>query len=307
MPVSQPTNTSTNASLDNKQKETKTTAKSKKSKSWSTLIKKNSTSKIPKAKVPSTRKQAKHTTTNGNKESSDKASNPISTQKAPVRWEDDKNKKGESAMSILLKWITTFGNWKQYKDGNIVKKTKIQLVIDYLAENGIDPQKIGAVADKNFTKGSDWLNRTGQGVMLDLGAEKEQNGWTDYHPKFLEQKNTHIEGVWDKSTWLSSTNSAIQTHPDFSLECLGYTAHELAHLQVSGKNSALASQNTSIGPLWSCKGHKPGVETQANQIIALKESEIPSALSKLEKQFVENKHDDHDMKDAIKDLKTGFL
>jgi hypothetical protein len=143
-PVSQPTNPL--PSLENNQMKSKTPAKSKKGKTRSSSTQKASTSKIPKARTPSARKQAKRTTTTGTDESSDGASNPTATRRP--RWEDDKNQKGESAMSLLLKWITTYGNWQRYKDGNIVKRTTIQLVIDYLAENGIAPRKIGAVADK---------------------------------------------------------------------------------------------------------------------------------------------------------------
>ncbi|KAH9815488.1 hypothetical protein DFH28DRAFT_892657, partial [Melampsora americana] len=68
--------------------------------------------------------------------------------KAPVRWEDNKNEKGESALSLPLNWITTYSNWARYKNRNIVKKNTIEHVIQYLAENGIAPWKVNAVLDK---------------------------------------------------------------------------------------------------------------------------------------------------------------
>ncbi|KAH9820969.1 hypothetical protein DFH28DRAFT_923419 [Melampsora americana] len=95
--------------LENNPKKSKTPAKSRKGKSRSLSTQKTSTSKIPKAKTPSARKQVKCTTTTGTDESSNDASNPAATQRP--RWEDDKNEQGESAMSLLLKWITTYGNW----------------------------------------------------------------------------------------------------------------------------------------------------------------------------------------------------
>ncbi|KAH9815618.1 hypothetical protein DFH28DRAFT_829005, partial [Melampsora americana] len=118
--------------------------------------------------------------------------------KAPVRWEDDKNDQGESAMSLLLKWITTYGNWAQYKDGNFVKKTTVEGLIDYLADNGIARCKVNTVMDKisnleqSFHNASDWLNGTGQGVMLDLEAEKVQNSWDDNHPEYLARQKSRI-------------------------------------------------------------------------------------------------------------------
>ncbi|KAH9817059.1 hypothetical protein DFH28DRAFT_962987 [Melampsora americana] len=238
----------------------------KKRKSQSSSTQKATTSKISKGKSPLTGNQKKNCKNNNPDEPLNETVDPPSTRKAPVRWEDDKNDQGESAMSLFLKWITTYGNWARYKDRNFVKKMTVEGLIDYLADNGIARRKVNTVMDKisnlkqSFHNASNWLNGTGQGVMLDLEAEKVQNSWYDNHPEYLACQKSRIEdyvrkyhckyyyelepvmGTCDKSTRILSANSVKQSHPDESLECLGLTTKDTINSQVDENNSQVLDE-----------------------------------------------------------------
>ncbi|KAH9807194.1 hypothetical protein DFH28DRAFT_1140014 [Melampsora americana] len=189
-----------------------------------------STRKATSSKIP------KSDSTNKSKGKKTKNSNDGgSTRKAPVYWEDEKNEKGESAISVLLNWITTYGIWTRYKDKNLVKSRTVEEIIDYLAKHGFYGRDVknveGKISDleSKFNRAVEWLNGTGQGVKDGIEAEKEKNGWADNNPEYLNRKKSliedyvvnhkckyyyaieHILGSRDKGTRLDSASSAISS------------------------------------------------------------------------------------------------
>ncbi|KAH9816166.1 hypothetical protein DFH28DRAFT_217583 [Melampsora americana] len=174
-------------------------------------------------------------------------------RKPPVRWEDQKNEKGESAISILLNWITTYENWSLYKSNNNYRSKTLEIITAYLVENGIHDRSGKIVASKiglletQFNEAKRWIDQSGQGAMDCLEAEKEKNGWEDEDPAYVARKkllvDSYIEarckyywqlepvmGQRDKATRLASVNSAQRDNPNDSLACLGLTENE-SHLQ----------------------------------------------------------------------------
>ncbi|KAH9817442.1 hypothetical protein DFH28DRAFT_1124079 [Melampsora americana] len=329
----------------NSKKEGKTRSSSSRKASSSTSLKARTTSrKNPKLTSSTT---AEDTPATGSSE----------TRKAHVRWEDDKNEKGESAMSLLLNWITTYGNWARYKNRNIVKKNTIEHVIQYLAENGIAPRKVNAVLDKSFVSAVDWLNGTGQGVMDDLEVEKDANGWADDDPQYLAKKKSLIEdyvvkhkckyyyeledtmGTRDKSTRLSSANSANALDPNESLDCLGLSKQsnvspndtirsfedrfengladdpneDLDTLDLENqdveikdptppKSSQQSYRPSSSGSVPRRRLQKEGGESQAIRHLSLPASEAPSDFHRLEQAIIDGERHNHGMSHAITDL-----
>ncbi|KAH9818495.1 hypothetical protein DFH28DRAFT_1023668 [Melampsora americana] len=100
-------------------------------------------------------------------------------QKPPVRWEDQKNEKGESAISILLNWITIYENWSLYKLNNNYRSKTLEIITSYLFKNGIHDRSGKIVASKiglletHSNEAKRWIDQSGQGAMNSLEAEKE--------------------------------------------------------------------------------------------------------------------------------------
>lgn len=140
-PASQPVESITTRSKNSK----KPDARGGKSQSSTSRKNRAKTSKPPQS--PSNGKLQKK----GNKSQKGGEDEPV--RKPPVKWEDQKNEKGKSAISILLNWLTTYENWTRYKLHDYYKSTTLELITSYLVENGIHDRIEKIVA----TKASDSL------------------------------------------------------------------------------------------------------------------------------------------------------
>ncbi|KAH9809394.1 hypothetical protein DFH28DRAFT_1133629 [Melampsora americana] len=197
---------------ETKSKSSRRSTKGGKGKAQSSSTRQATTSKIPKYKPTDTSKKRKA------KDTKDDA--PIRRRrKAPVKWEDDKNEKGETAMSLLLNWITTYD----------VKNVQGKI----------------SELEKQFNEAAQWLGGTGQGVMNGIDEEKAKNNWTDDDPEYLNRKKRliedfvinkkcryyyqveHVLGTRDKATRLDAANSADPKSAEAYLDCLGLSSREI--------------------------------------------------------------------------------
>jgi hypothetical protein len=94
-------------------------------------------------------------------------------RKAPQRWNNDGVDGGKSSIDIVLEWISEPRNFSRWK-GGVSKETKDSLCSEILAimrEAGISARNKGDIRTKiqeiinDYNKASDWLRRTGEGIM----------------------------------------------------------------------------------------------------------------------------------------------
>ncbi|KAH9809042.1 hypothetical protein DFH28DRAFT_934835 [Melampsora americana] len=130
-------------------------------------------------------------------------------------------------MSLLLNWITTYGNWAQYKDSHFIKNHTTEGIVDYLAENGIYGRDVKNVQgkmsklEKQFNEAAQWLGGTGQDIVINKKC------------RYYYQVE-HVLGTCDKATWLDAANSADPKSAEASLDSLRLSSKEIEPTQVDG-------------------------------------------------------------------------
>ncbi|KAH9822194.1 hypothetical protein DFH28DRAFT_947898 [Melampsora americana] len=275
--------------------------KPQKGKAQSSSSRKATTSKIQKVPKSQSKRKSK-------KQTAKEANDVASARKAPVYWEDEKTSKGESAMNVLMNWITTYVNWSRYK--SLVKSRRVEEIVDYLAQHG----KISEL-EKKFISASQWLDGTGKGVMNDIEAEKKKEGWSDDNPEYLERKKSLIEDyiikhqcnyyyqleqimdTRDKASQLDGASSAAPKSSRVAEIMEPTSQNNNDHSQAS--NEEYLVDQAQINPF----------EDDCNnqiQLLAQPDNKTKSAITRLEDVFIKSKLKNTAMKDIMKDL-TGVL
>ncbi|KAA1085424.1 hypothetical protein PGT21_006719 [Puccinia graminis f. sp. tritici] len=108
---------------------------------------------------------------------------PSRPRKTPISWEKD-GSNGFSSMRLLMDWLTTPGNfvrWRGDKHKGLNKEALAGEIVLILVDHGIHHRnnkdirtKIQEIQD-NYSKASDWLRNTGQGVLDSDIAEGTDN------------------------------------------------------------------------------------------------------------------------------------
>ncbi|KAH9811295.1 hypothetical protein DFH28DRAFT_982815 [Melampsora americana] len=243
---------------------------------------------------------------------------PKVPKKAPVYWEDEKNSKGESAMSVLMNWITTYGNWSCYK--SLVKSRTVGEIVDYLAQHGFHGQTVKNISEleKKFISAAQWLDGTGKGVMNDIKAEKKKEDWSNDNPEYLERKKSLIE---DKATRLDGASSAAPNPADTSLDynCNNQMKDEMED-EMEDNGTQIQPDEEQCAPVQSQSLHtsssaptsrlrhsnRQGGENQVSQLLAQPDNKTKCAITRLEDVFIKSELKNTAMKDIMKDL-TGVL